>query len=139
MNDTLHDRRHAVALFRCGLIADLAQLAPGTKGLYRRIEEKAAEDYTIPGTTRTRVAPETLRDWLKCYRRGGFDALLPKARTDRGQSRALSPEIVDILLSIKEGNPRLSVQLIIQEARKHPDIPDDVHLFPSTVHRLPLR
>ena len=32
----------------------------------------------IPGTLRTSVAAETLRDWLHAYRCGGFDALLPK-------------------------------------------------------------
>ena len=74
------DYRQAVALFRYGLIADLACLKPGSKGLYALIEHKAAAEYAIPGSTRTRVAAETLRDWLKAYRRGGFDALLPKPR-----------------------------------------------------------
>ena len=86
MSDPETDRRHAIALFRYGLIAELVHLPPGAKGLYERIREKAAADYTIPGSTRTRVAPETLRDWLKRYRKGGFDALLPKARADRSRS-----------------------------------------------------
>ena len=98
---TDHDRRHAVALFRDGLIADLVHLPPGTKGLYRRLEEKAARAYTIPGTARTRVAAETLRDWLKRYRQGGFEALLPKPRADRGTPRALSAAIAEELLAIK--------------------------------------
>ena len=67
MNDTQTDHRHAVALFRYGLIADLAQLPPGSKGLYALIDQKAEREYTIPGTTRTRVAPETFADWLKRY------------------------------------------------------------------------
>jgi hypothetical protein len=78
MKDVDANHAHAVALFRYGLIADLVQLPPGSKGLYARIEQKAASDYTIPGSTRTRVAPETLRDWLKRYRRGGFDAQAPR-------------------------------------------------------------
>ena len=86
MTDSENDRRHAVALFRYGLIADLVQTA-GTKGLYRRLAEKVAPDYTIPGSARTRIAPETLRDWLKRYRHGGFEALTPKPRADRGRSR----------------------------------------------------
>ena len=36
------DRHHEVALFRYGLIADLVHLPPGTKGLYQRLQEKAA-------------------------------------------------------------------------------------------------
>jgi hypothetical protein len=95
MNDHESERRREVALFRYGLIADLVRLESGSKGLYARIEQKAGGAYTIPGSTCTRVAAETIRDWLKSYRRGGFDALLPKPRADRGQSRSLPPEVVD--------------------------------------------
>jgi putative transposase len=136
MNDSDADRRHEIALFRYGLIADLVQLPPGTKGLHALIEKKAAGEYTLPGSTRTRVAAETIRDWLKRYRRGGFDALLPKPRADRGQARSLPPEVVEVLLATKEANSKLSVQLVIREARKRPEVPEDLPLPPSTVHRL---
>lgn len=136
MNDADSDHRHAVALFRYGLIADLVRLEPGSPGLYAQIEQQAARAHTIPGSTRTRVAAETIRDWLKRYRRGGFEALLPKPRADRGQSRSLPPQVIDGLLEIKEANPALSVQLVIREARKHPQIPAALPLPASTVHRL---
>ena len=136
MNDHDNDRRREVALFRYSLIADLVRQELGTQGLYAKIEEKAAVEYTIPGTTRTRVAAETIRDWLKRYRRGGFDALLPKPRADRGRSRSLPAPVVDVLLEIKEGNPALSVQLVIREARTRKEVPEDLPLPASTVHRL---
>lgn len=136
MQDPDNDHRHAVALFRYGLIADLVRLEPGAKGLYARIETKAAGQYTIPGSSRTRVAAETIRDWLKRYRRGGFDALLPKPRADRGRSRSLPARVVEVLLATKEGNRALSVQLVIREARQHPDVPEALPLPASTVHRL---
>ena len=139
MKDTDTEHRHAVALFRYGLIADLVHLPPGTEGLYRRLEEKAARDYHIPGTRRTRVAPETLRDWLKRYRKGGFDALMPKPRTDRGRSRTLPAPVADRLLAIKEANPKLSVKLVIQQARACEDVPDELPLPASTVYRLLVR
>lgn len=130
------DYRHQVALFRYGLIAELISLPPGSPGLYHRLHEKAAREYTIPGSRRTRVAAETLRDWLKRYRQGGFEALLPKVRADRGQPRGLPAEIADRLLAIKEGNPALSVRLVIAQARAEGQIPAAVVLAPSTVHRL---
>jgi transposase InsO family protein len=133
------DRRHEMALFRYGLIADLVRLQPGSKGLYALITQKAAGEYTIPGSSRTRVAEETIRDWLKAYRRGGFESLLPKPRADRGQARSLPPEVVEALLDIKEGNPKLSVQLVIREARQRPEVPEDLPLPNSTVHRLLVR
>lgn len=91
--------RQALALFRYGLIAEFTHLPAGGPGLYARLREKAQADYVIPGTTRTRVAPETLRHWLKDDRRGGFDALLPKGRADRGRSRALPEAVADALLT----------------------------------------
>ena len=136
MNAPDTDRRHDIGLFRYGLIADLLQLPPGSKGLYEHLAAKAALDYTIPGSSRTRVAAETLRDWLKAYRRGGFEALLPKERADRGQVRALPAAVAEALLATKEDNPRLSVQLVIREARKSPEVPADLPLPPATVHRL---
>ena len=136
MSDAPCDRAHEIALFRYGLIADLLRLEPGSKGLYAQIEQKAAGTYTIPGSQRTRVAAETLRDWLKRYRRGGFEALLPRPRADRGQSRSLPPEVAEVLLEIKEANPALSVQLVIREARQRPQVPEDLPLPAATVHRL---
>ena len=136
MTDPSTDPRHAVALFRYGLIADLVHLPPGTKGLYERIGEKAAASYTIPGSTRTRVAAETLRDWLKRYRAGGFDALLPRPRADRGRTRALPEAVVDLLVTLKEDQPKLSVPLLIRAARASGQVPPELPLPPSTVHRL---
>jgi transposase InsO family protein len=136
MNDPDPDRRQAIALFRYGVIAELLQLPPGGKGLYRQLADKAARDYSIPGSTRTHIAAETIRDWLQAYRRGGFAALVPKPRADRGQARALPAAVVEALLAAKEANPKLSVQLVIREARQSPDVPAELPLPPSTVHRL---
>ena len=66
-------------------------------------------------------------------RYGGFDALYPKPRTDRGQPRRLPPEVAAHLVELKANNPAWSVRRVIQKAREdgvdHP-------LAPSTVHRL---
>jgi transposase InsO family protein len=136
MTDPDTQPRQDLALFRYGLIADLVQLPAGSAGLYARIREKAARHHTIPGTTRTRVAAETIRDWLKRYRAGGFDALLPRPRSDRGHSRALPAAVVELLCALKEQKPKLSVRLLIQEARASGQVPAELPLPPATVHRL---
>ena len=133
MNHSDDELRQAVGLFRYGLIADLAHLPPGTPGIGERLREKANHAYTIPGTRRTRVAAETIRDWLALYRGGGFEALYPKARVDRGRPRRLPPDIAELLVGLKTEQPSLSVNALIGAARErgvdHP-------LAPSTVHRL---
>ena len=126
-----------VALFRYGLIAEFVHQPPGTPGLYARLQEKAEREYAIPGTSRTRVAAETLRDWIKRYRhQGGFEALLPKPRSDRGQSRSLPAAVAEALIAAKEEQPKLSVRLAIAETRAAGKIPEDLSIPPSTVHRL---
>ncbi len=140
-----HDPKRAddVALFRYGLIADLVHMKPGEKGIGEKLKEKSDREYDIPGTLRRRVADETLRDWLKLYRRGGFEALRPKPRQDAGLSRSLPRDVQDLLVAIKDDQPELSVQLVIQRAREatrqgtnEPAIPPGLELPLTTVHRL---
>ena len=125
--------RKAVALFRYGLIADVLRLPPGSRDIRRALHQKAQRTCTIPGTRRTRVALETMRDWLSRYRNGGFEALYPKTRADRGQPRRMPPEVAELLVALKTERPARSVKALIQTARErgvdHP-------LAPSTVHRL---
>ena len=136
MKDDAKTHNDEVALFRYGVIGDLVHLPPGTKGLQARLEEKAEIDYRIPGSRRVRVASETIRDWLKKYRRSGFEALRPQVRADLGQSRVMPRDVADLLLSIKEEKPALSVQLVIREALASGKVVDGLPLPASTVHRL---
>ena len=128
--------RQQIALFRYGLIAELVHRKAGEGGLYALLREKAERVYEIPGSRRTRVAVETLRDWLTLYRRGGFDALYPKPRRDQGHARAIPQEVADLLCSIKEDNRALSVSLVIEQAQRSGAIPETMVLAPATVHRL---
>ena len=133
VNNSDDDLRQAIALFRYGVIADLVHLPLGTPGIGDKLRDKAGQPYTIPGSERTHVAAETIRGWIRLYRYGGFEALYPKPRTDRGQPRRLPPEVAERLIALKVDNPAWSVRAVIKAAREggvdHP-------LAPSTVHRL---
>ena len=118
MSDRDEELRKAVALFRYGLIADVLRLAPGSPDIRRTLHEKAQRTYVIPGTRRTRVAVETMRDWLSLYRTGGFEALYPKSRADRGLPRRLPPEVAELLVSLKTEQSALSVKSLIGAARE---------------------
>jgi putative transposase len=137
MKDTKEEQAQKVALFRYGLISDLIHLPRGNgNNLYALLRDKAGKEYSIPGTRRTTVAPETIRYWLKVYRVGGFDALRPKERADRGESRSIPKDAQDLLLSIKDDNPDFSIPMVIDDARKSGLLPKEISLPPSTVHRL---
>ena len=77
MHPTDEELRKAVALCRYGLIADVLRVPLGSRALH----EKAQRTYVIPGSRRTRVAVETMRDWLSLYRNGAFEALYPRHRS----------------------------------------------------------
>jgi len=132
------ERRKQLALFRYGLIADLVQLPANHRGLYKLLTDKAEREYEIPGTLRRHVAAETLRGWLRDYRRGGFDALLPKVRSDLGTARAIPMPVVDLLCELKDQEPQLSIPLLIHKARQEHGsvVTEEVELPLSTVHRL---
>ena len=135
MTDSEQTRKQ-IGLFRYGLIADLLHADGEKKGIYASLREKAERVYVIPGSPRTRVAAETIRDWLKAYRRGGFEALCPQVRSDVGSTRAIPQEIADLLCQIKEEGSALSVGAVIEKAKATAGLSEDIHLAPATVHRL---
>ena len=120
MKEPDDELRQAIALFRYGVIADLACLPVGTPGTGAMMRAKAKQSCIIPGSTRTRIAAETVRGWITDYRRGGFEALYPKRRTDRDQPRRLPPEVAERLIALKTASPNQSVRV---EGIDHPLAP----------------
>jgi transposase len=56
-----------------------------------------------------------LRDWALRYRTGGFEALAPKPRQDRGQSRAIPPQLADLIERLKRENPHRTGTTLLRE------------------------
>jgi len=136
VNDQEKKRIEDIALFRYGVLGDLVHLPPGEKGIAEQLKQKAGREYQIPYSSRARVAAETIRDWLKAYRKGGFEALRPLPRKDAGQSRALPQPVADLLLTLKDDHPDFSVRMVIAAALATGKVPAEVQLKPTTVHRL---
>ena len=117
-----------IALFRFGVIASLV-LEPLPRGeLTRRAQEIAARHYDIPASQRTSVSVDTLLDWALRYRNGGFEALAPQPRQDRGQSRTITPQLADLIERLKRENPHrtgttLLRELALSAARTRPESP----------------
>ena len=104
-----------LALFRYGLVAPLVLEALPRGELTRRAHEIAARHYDIPGSKRISVSVDTLLDWALRYRTGGFQALAPKPRQDRGQSRALTPQLADLIERLKRENPHRTGTTLLRE------------------------
>lgn len=125
-----------IALFRLTVLGDLVHMAPGSQGIGDALRQRANTDYDIPGTLRRRVAAETIRTWLKAYRRDGFEALVPKPRKDAGSCRAFEQWVCDLLCTIKEQERDYSVKEVIAAAHDTGEIPAELVLPTSTVHRV---
>lgn len=136
--DRRAQRAEEIGLFRYGLISDLVRPAGGeaNRRLYERLREKAGGSYCIPGSRRTRVAEETMRDWIQLYKEGGFDALKPKARKDIGSSRAIPQAVIDALIDFKDHHRGYSVAMVIDHVQKDNELARATTLPLSTVHRV---
>jgi len=125
-----------VALFRHTLIARLLpkDLTPSQRA--EQMQRIVNQPHQIPGSSRQRVAESTVRSWLRAYQHGGFDALKPRARADRGEPRSLSAPVIERLIQLKEQHPTMAIRLIIEQARSEQLIGTDDLVPVSTVHRL---
>jgi transposase len=104
-----------IALFRFGVIAPLV-LEPLPRGeLTRRAEEIAGRQYEIPASQRTSISVDTLLDWAFRYRKGGFEALAPQPRHDRGKPRTITPQLADLIERLKRENPHRTGTTLLRE------------------------
>jgi putative transposase len=76
--------------------------------------EASGRVHRLPDGREARLSPRTIEAWHYAYQRGGFEALKPKERSDHGQSRAVRPELAELLLRAKAERPRRSIRRLIK-------------------------
>jgi len=76
---------------------------------YRRIAETPVK---LPNGSSVLYSPGTLSNWESEYNRFGFDSLLPKTRSDIGQTRKLSDVAIEQIYTLKTTFPRINATLI---------------------------
>jgi transposase InsO family protein len=104
-----------IALFRYGLIASLVVEILPRGELSRRVREIASHRYDIPYSKRSSVCIDTLLQWATRYRQGGFEALAPQPRQDRGKFRVLTPQVADLIERLKRENPHRAGTTLLRE------------------------
>jgi len=108
-------RSEAVALARFALVSRLQEL------LRQPVSLKVALDTVSSGCVlelhgRSRPVPRrTLEDWWYAYQHGGFAALHPKDRSDRGVSRKLTPEQERHILEAVKAHPAIAVKVLYRQ------------------------
>ncbi|UOF88943.1 DDE-type integrase/transposase/recombinase [Fodinisporobacter ferrooxydans] len=124
--------RERVALFRYGIIAPLLN-EQVDRATY--LAEVSAKTHEVPYYGSKEFTPKTILAWLRQYRRNGFDALKPQARSDRGQSRSLSGELQLHLVSLRKENQGMPVTVFYDQLVQQGEIlPQDVSY--TSIYRL---
>jgi transposase InsO family protein len=124
-----------MALFRYSVLGPLISRGELQRGdLKATVRELAARHYDIPGSRNSRLSEKTIEAWYYAWRRGGIEALEPKARSDRGQSK-IAPEVQEAILAAKRENPRRSIDGIRRLLQSRGTVATG-ELKRSAVHRL---
>jgi transposase InsO family protein len=104
-----------LAYFRFALIAPVIQGTFTDESVAAYCRRVTGEPFTRPDGTLFHYKPATLERWVNLYRTGGMEALVPRARSDKGSVRSLSDECINEIIKIKERFPRLdAVQIHIR-------------------------
>ena len=72
---------------------------------YARVSEKPLK---LPDGREVRYSPGTYSCWESAYRKGGFDALMPRERSDKGHCRRLDADAISKIYELRERFPRLT-------------------------------
>ena len=96
------ERARAIGLFRYQLIREPADPGLSSKARGRLVREIAAREHTGPGGRPVRVSRDTLDRWIRLWRRGGFDALVPDPRQSGPR---LPGEVIELAVALKRENP----------------------------------
>ena len=96
------DIKNQYALFKFSLIAPIINNNFSENTVKEYLENVTAKKYTLPNGKTKEFTPNTLRFWVSDYKKYGFDGLMPKSRSDIGNSRVLTKKQKDYIISRKE-------------------------------------
>ena len=105
---------HPVALFRLSVLGQLVSRQHLARGELKAIvKELALKHYDIPGSRHTLLSEKTIEAWYYAWKRHGIDALEPKRRIDRGQSK-IPEALQSALIKAKQENPKRSLNSLLK-------------------------
>jgi putative transposase len=110
------ERARAVGLFRYSVIREAADAGLSTRQRGRLVRELAGREHPGPFGEPVRVSRETIDRWIRTWRRGGFDALVPTPR--RVQPRTPG-RVLDLAAALKRENPARTAAQVAAILREH--------------------
>jgi putative transposase len=102
----------AVARWRFEQIAPLLDSALSKEDRSRLVEGIVASEVRWPSGAVRPLSAATIYRWARQYRAGGFEALMPTARRDRGELRAIKPAWIDQAMALLRERPDRSLFML---------------------------
>lgn len=103
-----------IAAARYALIAPIVSrqtpLAPGEMKAW--LAEASRRVYDVPGSRPRTVSIRTLERYVEAYRKGGWEALKPRARSSKGRCR-ISGDVLEKAKQLRRERPERSVEQIV--------------------------
>ena len=127
-----------VAVFRYGVIADFVggmELPRGERR--RRLMEKCAQRWVIPGSARSRIGMSTIKEWITRYKASGnnLESLYPTEREDKGRSRTVDDDTAAGIIKLRKEMPNATLPVLIRVAGERKIIQRGTALSKSTMYR----
>ena len=117
------DKQRSIALMRYGAIAPVIPGLPEEYASLSAYFREISQNGILHPTGEIRnYAPATIEKWLLDYRKGGFDALIPKSRSDCGTSRKIDADLKEQILYLRSNYPRLSASAIFRQLQDNGSI-----------------
>jgi len=108
-------RAQEIGLFRYALIRPVADPALTTRQRGPLVRELAGQEHLGPFGDRVRVSRVTLDRWIRAWRAGGFDALVPSTRHGEPRTPASVLELAAALKREVPGRTAAQVAVILGE------------------------
>jgi putative transposase len=108
------ERAQAIGLFRYQLICPALDAGLSSKQRGKLVRDIASRTQTDPFGNQTRISRETLDRWIRRYRAGGFEALVPAPRRLAARTDA---QVLALAASLKRENPTRTVAQVARILR----------------------
>ena len=106
-------RRLAVAEFKLSVIAPAVNntyTEPTMAGYFRRISQQPLE---LPDGSKARVKASTIASWRMRYLKEGFEGLVPRKRSDLGNSRRIGSDLGADIQQLRADNPAMNATALL--------------------------
>lgn len=113
----MEDRARAVGLFRYSLVRQAADAALSAADRGLLVRRLATETHVGPNGDAVRVSRNTLDRWIRAYRAGGFDALIPAPRHVDQRTPVSYLELAEALRSEEPARTAAQIARVITESK----------------------